>query len=201
MFRDRRLVLDRLILHAIHEAYRNILPPTVFPRHYFFWKCHIDEVDVNVHPAKMKCVFAAHSLIHDFTRDTIRQALNERKNLSEFWQLLPEVRKRTAKFIFFQSPSDLQKAILQILATRRASRDHPGDGKKSGGRSGVGSDGGFDLSNAPLRPVEQRFSLLPAHPSLFDRACSRPPSALGPPSCCSNADAPATLPRLTRFAI
>jgi DNA mismatch repair protein MutL len=26
---NRRLVRDRLILHAIHEAYRNILPPAV----------------------------------------------------------------------------------------------------------------------------------------------------------------------------
>src|SRR6266480_2673401 len=31
IFVNRRLVRDRLILHAIHEAYRNILPPTVFP--------------------------------------------------------------------------------------------------------------------------------------------------------------------------
>src|SRR5258708_23694829 len=31
IFVNRRLVRDRLILHAIHEAYRNILPPADFP--------------------------------------------------------------------------------------------------------------------------------------------------------------------------
>ena len=31
VFVNRRLVRDRLILHAIHEAYRNVLPPSVFP--------------------------------------------------------------------------------------------------------------------------------------------------------------------------
>ena len=31
VFVNRRLVRDRLILHAIHEAYRNVLPPAVFP--------------------------------------------------------------------------------------------------------------------------------------------------------------------------
>ena len=30
-FVNRRLVRDRLILHAIIEAYRNILPPRMFP--------------------------------------------------------------------------------------------------------------------------------------------------------------------------
>src|SRR4029077_15925415 len=36
VFVNRRLVRDRLILHAIHEAYRNILPPTVFPATLLF---------------------------------------------------------------------------------------------------------------------------------------------------------------------
>jgi len=39
IFVNRRLVRDRLILHAIHEAYRNILPPAVFRRRSFFLKC------------------------------------------------------------------------------------------------------------------------------------------------------------------
>ena len=57
VFVNRRLVRDRLILHAIHEAYRNILPPTVFPATLLFLEMPYDEVDVNVHPAKIEVRF------------------------------------------------------------------------------------------------------------------------------------------------
>src|ERR1700720_2951060 len=57
VFVNRRLVRDRLILHAIHEAYRNILPPSVFPATLLFLEMPYDEVDVNVHPAKIEVRF------------------------------------------------------------------------------------------------------------------------------------------------
>ena len=75
VFVNRRLVRDRLILHAIHEAYRNILPPNVFPATLLFLEMPYDEVDVNVHPAKIEVRFRRSQFVHDFTRDAIRQAL------------------------------------------------------------------------------------------------------------------------------
>src|SRR5437660_8834421 len=57
IFVNRRLVRDRLILHAIHEGYRNILPPAVFPATLLFLEMPYDEVDVNVHPAKIEVRF------------------------------------------------------------------------------------------------------------------------------------------------
>src|SRR6201998_1714571 len=48
VFANRRLVRDRLILHAIHEAYRTILPPNAFPATLLFLEMPYDEVDVNV---------------------------------------------------------------------------------------------------------------------------------------------------------
>src|SRR5262245_34819679 len=75
IFVNRRLVRDRLILHAIHEAYRNILPSNVFPATLLFLEMPYDEVDVNVHPAKIEVRFRRSQFVHDFTRDTIRQAL------------------------------------------------------------------------------------------------------------------------------
>jgi len=44
---------DRLILHAIHEAYRNVLPPECC-RGPTFSRSAREEVDVNVHPAKIR---------------------------------------------------------------------------------------------------------------------------------------------------
>src|ERR1700752_1654196 len=74
IFVNRRLVRDRLLLHAISEAYRNIVPAGVFPVVLLFLDMPYAEVDVNVHPAKIEVRFRHPQFIHDFTRDTLRQA-------------------------------------------------------------------------------------------------------------------------------
>src|SRR5438309_1470139 len=84
IFVNRRLVRDRLILHAIHEAYRNILPPAVFPATLLFLEMPYDEVDVNVHPAKIEVRFRRSQFVHNFTRDTIRQALMGTRPIASF---------------------------------------------------------------------------------------------------------------------
>ncbi len=84
VFVNRRLVRDRLILHAIHEAYRNVLPPAVFPAVLLFLDMPAEEVDVNVHPAKIEVRFRHPQFVHDFTRDSIRQALSRARPIPSF---------------------------------------------------------------------------------------------------------------------
>src|SRR6516162_5305805 len=84
IFVNRRLVRDRLILHAIHEAYRNILPPTVFPATLLFLEMPYEEVDVNVHPAKIEVRFRHSQFVHDTVRDAIRQALMSARPIASF---------------------------------------------------------------------------------------------------------------------
>src|SRR6202142_2760845 len=76
LFVNRRLVRDRLLLHAIGEAYRNIVPPGVFPMALLFLELPYREVDVNVHPAKIEVRFRHPQFVHDFTRDALRHALS-----------------------------------------------------------------------------------------------------------------------------
>jgi DNA mismatch repair protein MutL len=75
IFVNKRLIRDRLLLHAITEAYRNVIPPTSFPVVLLFLEMPPEEVDVNVHPAKTEVRFRQQSLIHDFVRDSLRTAL------------------------------------------------------------------------------------------------------------------------------
>ncbi len=75
IFVNKRLIRDRLMLHAISEAYRNIIPPTSFPVVLLFLELPPEEVDVNVHPAKTEVRFRQQSAIHDFVRDSLRAAL------------------------------------------------------------------------------------------------------------------------------
>jgi DNA mismatch repair protein MutL len=75
IFVNKRLIRDRLLLHALTEAYRNVLPPTSFPVVLLFLEMPADEVDVNVHPAKTEVRFRQQTFVHDFVRDSIRNAL------------------------------------------------------------------------------------------------------------------------------
>src|SRR3974390_1794972 len=75
IFINRRLVRDRLLMHAIAEAYRNVIPPTSFPVVLLFLELPAEEVDVNVHPAKTEVRFRQQSVIHDFVRDSLRMGL------------------------------------------------------------------------------------------------------------------------------
>jgi DNA mismatch repair protein MutL len=83
-FVNRRLVRDRLILHAITEAYRNILPSTVFPVALIFLELPTAEVDVNVHPSKVEVRFRHSGFIHDLVRGSIRQALLATRPVAAF---------------------------------------------------------------------------------------------------------------------
>ena len=75
VFVNQRLIRDRLILHAVSESYRNIIPPTSFPVILMFLEMPPHEVDVNVHPSKTEVRFRQQTFIHDFVRDSIRNTL------------------------------------------------------------------------------------------------------------------------------
>jgi DNA mismatch repair protein MutL len=75
LFVNGRLIRDRLLLHGISSAYYNLIPPACYPFALLFLDCDLEEVDVNVHPSKTEVRFRHGSLVHDFLRDTIREAL------------------------------------------------------------------------------------------------------------------------------
>jgi DNA mismatch repair protein MutL len=209
VFVNRRLVRDRLILHAIHEAYRNILPAGIFPATLLFLDMPYEEVDVNVHPAKIEVRFHRPQFVHDFTRDTIRQTLTGSRAVASFATAagggaqpmrMPgngaasSMAATTADFaaqhegIAGTGSSGIPRAIIPAL-------------QDIGLGSGVGSDGGFDLSSAPLRPMEQRLAFelggFTAEPGTANRpAVGNWAANLAGPS----SDAPASLPRVDQIA-
>jgi DNA mismatch repair protein MutL len=87
-FVNRRLVRDRVLMHAVSEAYRNILAPTSFPVVLLFVEMPPEEVDVNVHPAKTEVRFRQAAWLHDFVRDTIRNKLTLGRPAAGFLQAL-----------------------------------------------------------------------------------------------------------------
>jgi DNA mismatch repair protein MutL len=84
VFVNGRLIRDRLVQHALIEAYRNILPPTVYPVVLLFLELPSGEVDVNVHPSKTEVRFRQQSVMHDFVRDSVRAALMQARPVPQF---------------------------------------------------------------------------------------------------------------------
>ncbi|HEY1894771.1 MAG TPA: DNA mismatch repair endonuclease MutL [Terracidiphilus sp.] len=88
VFINKRLVRDRLLMHAISEAYRNVIPPTSFPVVLLFLELPPEEVDVNVHPAKTEVRFRQQQVVHDFVRDSLRTALIKARPAAGFLSAL-----------------------------------------------------------------------------------------------------------------
>src|SRR6202166_3850213 len=84
VFVNGRLIRDRLVQHALTEAYRNIIPPTVHPVVLLFLEMPAGEVDVNVHPSKTEVRFRQQSVMHDFVRDSVRAALMKARPVPQF---------------------------------------------------------------------------------------------------------------------
>jgi DNA mismatch repair protein MutL len=194
IFVNRRLVRDRLILHAIHEAYRNILPPAVFPATLLFLEMPYDEVDVNVHPAKIEVRFRRANFVHDFTRDTIRQALTGARPIASFAAAAAAAPHSTGSDNAGEiTPAPLESGVPRAIIPPM---------EEIGLGSGVGSDGGFDLTSAPMQPVVQRIPFTPGTsfgtalaPAQISSAGNWAANLAAP-----NAEAPASLPRPEQIA-
>jgi len=75
LFVNRRFVRDRLIGRALSEGYRSILPHGVYPAALLFMETPLEEVDVNVHPAKTEVRFRRASAVADAVREAVKAAL------------------------------------------------------------------------------------------------------------------------------
>lgn len=104
IFVNGRLIRDRLILHALTEAYRNIIPPTSYPVVLLFLEMPPQEVDVNVHPAKTEVRFRQSAFVHDFVRDTVRTALMHARPAADFLQALHNSPLASASLLLDVSP-------------------------------------------------------------------------------------------------
>ncbi|MBE17618.1 MAG: hypothetical protein CMH79_02540 [Nitrospinae bacterium] len=86
LFVNGRSVRDRLLSHAVFEAYRSFLPSKRFPLYCFFIELPCEEVDVNVHPAKEEVRFRNPSIIYETLRDLIIASLETKTSARKQFQ-------------------------------------------------------------------------------------------------------------------
>ena len=73
---NRRTIRDRLVNHAIRQAYQERLYQGRHPAYVLFLEIAPQQVDVNVHPTKHEVRFREARLVHDFLLSSLQQALN-----------------------------------------------------------------------------------------------------------------------------
>ena len=140
LFVNKRFVRDNSVTHAVLSAYRQIIEPRRYPAAVLFLNLPPEDVDVNVHPAKMEVRFKDSHGVYDLVSKTIAQSLagTETSKGSLIYRLAPKVdllsrRKDMNDYASDFAPSrdripvkpfglfsrqNLQQAITNDLSTR-----------------------------------------------------------------------------------
>jgi len=124
-----RMMRDKLINHAIRQAYSDMLPANTYPAFVLFLELDVREVDVNVHPAKHEVRFHQGRYIHDFIYSVCHNALSDNFNT----EMLPESSAHSSAFLPEQPQLNAEVSAVnyshasvneQLESTHQATRDY-----------------------------------------------------------------------------
>ena len=83
-FINGRFVKDKIIAGGLLEGFRSVLPHGVYPVAFLFLEIPLEEIDVNVHPAKTEVRFRRSEAVKDVIAEAIRGALRNAGMLSDY---------------------------------------------------------------------------------------------------------------------
>jgi DNA mismatch repair protein MutL len=115
VFVNGRYVRDKLIVHALKEAYRDVLHHQLNPAYCLFISLPPDGVDVNVHPAKTEIRFRDSRGVHQFLFHAVERLLAAPAATGETESSSPQTGTQAVASPFAASPTPWQTAMpLQV---------------------------------------------------------------------------------------
>jgi len=98
-FVNGRIIRDRLVSHALRQAYGNSIFPGRHPAYVLFLEMQHEDIDVNVHPTKHEVRFHQARLVHDFLNSGARHVLQNAVPESSS----PQIQNKSSKLAWHKS--------------------------------------------------------------------------------------------------
>ncbi|RWU26417.1 DNA mismatch repair endonuclease MutL [Pseudomonas alkylphenolica] len=150
-FVNGRAVRDKLVAHAVRQAYRDVLFNGRHPTFVLFFEVDPTGVDVNVHPTKHEVRFRDGRMVHDFLYGTLHRALADVRPEDQL--AAPAATSEIIRPSGIQAgefgPQGEMRLAANLLEQPMA---EPGM-RPAGASSGSGAGGGFQYQYSP-RPAQ-----------------------------------------------
>ncbi|WP_343576808.1 DNA mismatch repair endonuclease MutL [Pseudomonas sp.] len=173
-----RMVRDKLVAHAVRQAYRDVLYNGRHPTFVLFFEVDPSVVDVNVHPTKHEVRFRDSRMVHDFLYGTLHRALAEVRPDDQLAPpgattlTVPRPTGAAAGEFGPQGEMRLSETVLEAPAAARAWQPSP----SSGGSGGSGGGGySYSQSRPEMPPIQEAQG---AYKAYFAPLPDQPPQAL-----------------------
>lgn len=109
-----RLIKDRLVVHAVKQAYQDVLYHGRHPVFVLYLELDPALVDVNAHPTKLEVRFREGRTVHDFLFQALYRSLAEQR---------PGQQEQNSGFL---SPTEIPDQTLNVIQTELPLHPEPG---------------------------------------------------------------------------
>lgn len=147
-FVNGRAVRDKLVAHAVRQAYRDVLFNGRHPTFVLFLELEPNGVDVNVHPTKHEVRFREGRSVHDFLYGTLHRALADVRPEDQLAApaAVPELARPTGQQAGEFGPQGEMRLASPVLEQPRAPQQ-----SFSNGGSGAGYQ--YQYTPRPSQPL------------------------------------------------